>query len=573
MKISFIILFSIIPISLVLTQTEPIDTDSDGKREVSTLSHLQWISQNSSGWSYSYEQTADIDASETSQWGGGGFSSIGNYSVKFTGSYDGQGFKISYLYIDRDTDYNGFFGILQGATISNLQTYHVQFHGGDGTGGLFGQAMSSTITNCSSTFYVNGRHSTTGGLGGYANNTTISGCYFIGEVYGGTVTSGIQNYTGGLIGEFSNSSSMTNCYFSGSVSGHDLTGGLIGTCNSSSVSKCFSKGSVMGNDRTGGLIGHLNNNIDNCYSRSSVSVNVTGNEVGGLIGGIWDNTITNCYSTGTVTGVSYVGGLVGYNYSTPNMSGCFWDTEASSCTTSASGTGKTTAEMKTQSTFTDAGYSTSIWNMDTYNDGYPYLDWENPGGSPLPVELTSFTATTNGNSVLLKWETATEVDNYGFEIERVKSEELKVKNFTTLGFIQGTGNSNSPKAYSFMDNDLENGTYLYRLKQLNTDGSFDYSNEISAMVSFIPDKFLLMQNYPNPFNGETIIKFQLPADGFVSLRVYDLLGNEAAILVNDYQRAGEHSVKYSASTMASGIYYYELRTEKENIVRKLVLLR
>ncbi|NUN08927.1 MAG: T9SS type A sorting domain-containing protein [Ignavibacteriaceae bacterium] len=192
---------------------------------------------------------------------------------------------------------------------------------------------------------------------------------------------------------------------------------------------------------------------------------------------------------------------------------------------------------------------------------------------PLPVELTSFTASVNDNNVVLNWETATEVNNYGFEIERVKSEELKVKNFTTLGFVPGAGNSNSPKSYSFTDNDIENGTYLYRLKQLNTDGSYNYSNEITAVVAFIPDKFLLMQNYPNPFNSETVIRYQLPTDVFVKMEIYSTPGDKVAAPVNQFQKAGVHTIKFDALDLPSGIYFCEFTAGKYKSVKKFIILR
>ena len=554
-------------------QTEPLDGDSDGKREVYSLDHLLWISTHTAGWGYSYEQTADIDASSTSGWGGGGFSPIGNTTVNFTGVYDGQGYKISQLYINRETDYNAFFGCLSGATISNLQLYQAQIHGDNFTGALFGTAMSSTISNCSSTFYVNGSHSYTGGLGGYASGCTITDCYSTASVYGGTAGTGDQMYTGGLIGELSGSSILRNSYYNGAVSGHNFTGGLIGTCSCQEVSKCYSKGSVMGNDRTGGLIGHLNNDIDNCYSRSAISVNVTGSEVGGLFGAVWNNTISNCYSTGTVSGTSSVGGLIGYNYSPPTISGCFWDTQTSGSSSSAGGTGKTTAEMKTQSTFTDAGWSTSIWNMDSGNDGYPYFDWENPGGSPLPVELTFFTSQVINNDVYLKWETSAEIDNYGFEVQRVKSEELNVKSFETIGFVQGAGNSSSPRSYSFADRNLANGDYLYRLKQINTNGSFDYWGQKEAHILFTPGKFELSQNYPNPVNDLAIIKYQLSVDCYVTVKIYDALGSEISVLVNEQKPAGIYKVQLDATRLTSGVYYYRINAGGFRAVKRLINIR
>ena len=157
--------------------------------------------------------------------------------------------------------------------------------------------------------------------------------------------------------------------------------------------------------------------------------------------------------------------------------------------------------MKASSTFTNAGWDPSVWYLDSeVNNGYPYLAWQNTGGSPLPVVLTTFTASNLGDNINLKWETATEVNNYGFEVQRaIQNSKLNIQNWNDIGFVKGSGNSNSPKNYSFIDDNPPAGTVEYRLKQIDNDGSFKYSSIVEA--SFMkPDNFALAQNYPNPFN-------------------------------------------------------------------------
>ncbi|MBK7379858.1 MAG: T9SS type A sorting domain-containing protein [Ignavibacteriales bacterium] len=219
------------------------------------------------------------------------------------------------------------------------------------------------------------------------------------------------------------------------------------------------------------------------------------------------------------------------------------------------------------------------------------FEYSNQIENPLPVELTSFSGFLNNDNIKLNWETATEVNNYGFDIERntplipLSRGEVDGNNvWEKIGFVNGNGNSNSPKSYSFIDNNVSAGSYLYRLKQIDNDGQFEYSKTVE--VSFIkPDAFALEQNYPNPFNPTTKIKYTIPSatlrwqshrhaqgDILVSLKVFDVLGNEVAALVNETQQPGTYEVKFNADKLSSGVYYYRLQAG--NIVenRKMVLL-
>ncbi|NUN08926.1 MAG: T9SS type A sorting domain-containing protein [Ignavibacteriaceae bacterium] len=512
---------------------------------ISTLDHLSALSGTTSDWNKHFKQTANIDASGTSSWeGGAGWSPIGNSTTNFTGSYNGQGYTISGLTLYRPitNGYFGFFGYISNATLQNIGLTGVSIAAKSVIGGLVGYVYLSNISNCYVTGSVGAEYDKVGGLIGHIYNGNIVECYSSASVSGGNSNSN-GAYAGGFVGYNEAGAAFSRCYSTGSVTSYSYVGGFIGV--------------------------HASNTIEDCYSRGNVS-GKGGNSDGAGFVGVNAGTISRGYSTGSVS-LTHPAGFAYSNFGT--ISNSFWDTQTSGQSSSAGGTGKFTSQMKLQSTFTDAGWSNTTWNMDTRNDGYPYLDWENPGGTPLPVELTSFTASVNDNNVVLNWETATEVNNYGFEIERVKSEELKVKNFTTLGFVPGAGNSNSPKSYSFADNDIENGTYLYRLKQLNTDGSFDYSNEISAVVSFIPDKFLLMQNYPNPFNGETIIKYQLPEDGFITIKLFNVLGNESGVIINEFKKAGPHTVIFRAGDLSSGVYYYRMSSGNISHTARMILIK
>ena len=159
---------------------------------------------------------------------------------------------------------------------------------------------------------------------------------------------------------------------------------------------------------------------------------------------------------------------------------------------------------------------------------------------PLPVELTSFKASIINTDVLLSWETATEINNYGFEIERkIISSSLRNTDWIKIGFINGHGNSNSPKTYRFADKNLTGGSkFEYRLKQIDNDGRFEFSDSVE--VTFIPDKFELLQNYPNPFNPSTRIKYVLPFESSVEITVYNMTGQRIKEFKEGVMESGYH---------------------------------
>ena len=357
--------------------------------------------------------------------------------------------------------------------------------------------------------------------------------------------------------------------------GHWHVGGLVACPAFSTISKCFTTGSVSGSDNfVGGLFGYSHiTNTDNCYTTASVTGTGIADYIGGAIGYLNGGTLVKSYSTGVVTGTSSnVGGLVSYGSGT--VTGSFWDTQSSGKATSFLGTAKTTAEMKTNTTFLSAGWDDTIWNMDAgFNSGYPYLDWQNPGGTAMPVELTSFSATTAGSTIKLNWSTATETNNYGFEIERkVGSPQSTVGNYEKIGFVNGNGNSNSPKDYSFVDSKVNAGKYSYRLKQIDNDGQFEYSKTIEVEMNGVT-KFELSQNYPNPFNPTTSIRYAIDGRQFVSLKVFNLLGKEVATLVNENKEAGNYLVNFNASYLSSGIYIYKLQAGEFIQTKKMTLIK
>ena len=190
----------------------------------------------------------------------------------------------------------------------------------------------------------------------------------------------------------------------------------------------------------------------------------------------------------------------------------------------------------------------------------------------VPVELTSFTANANYGEVNLHWITATETNNQGFEVQRSNGGE-----FEKIAFIEGAGTTTESQIYTYSDKTVEVGTYSYRLKQVDFSGTFEYSDVVEVDVP-APVEFALDQNYPNPFNPSTKIAFRLAVDSKVTLKVFDILGQEVATLLNTNFVAGGHSVTFDASALNSGVYLYRLESTgvdgSNNIaVKKMILTK
>ena len=185
---------------------------------------------------------------------------------------------------------------------------------------------------------------------------------------------------------------------------------------------------------------------------------------------------------------------------------------------------------------------------------YLDLSWNN---NVLPVELSSFVSIINGNSVTLNWSTSTETNNAGFDIERSSSNNT----WTKVGTVNGNGTSSTPHNYSFTDRAVEKGKNNYRLKQTDFNGNFEYHNLSNEVIIGVPVKFDLSQNYPNPFNPSTKINFDMPTDGRVAIKLFDMSGKEVAVLVNEVKTAGYHTVDFNASNLSSGVYMYSLTVD------------
>ena len=188
----------------------------------------------------------------------------------------------------------------------------------------------------------------------------------------------------------------------------------------------------------------------------------------------------------------------------------------------------------------------------------------------VPVELISFSAQAHKEKIILNWSTATELNNSGFDVER----SLDSKEFLKLGFVQGHGTTTQQQDYTFIDNNINTQTkYYYRLKQLDNDGSFEYSETIEIDYSGIPDNYSLSQNYPNPFNISTIIRYSIPEEKLVTIKIYNALGEEVKTLTNKIQQPGRYTINFDATFLSSGLYFYRLVAGDFVETKKMLLLK
>lgn len=260
--------------------------------------------------------------------------------------------------------------------------------------------------------------------------------------------------------------------------------------------------------------------------------------------------------------------------------------------TTAPGTHIVTITISSQSinTFGTAGleWRTTAPHESKINSYVPTTPWPlvnitvngtytDPPDEPLPVELTSFTALYENSEVMLNWKTETEVNNYGFNVER----RINEREWDSIGFVVGSGNSNSPKEYNFKDKDLFAGgsKFQYRLKQVDNDGTFEYSDVVEVEV--VPNEYELSQNYPNPFNPSTTIRFSLPKETQLKIIVYNIIGEQVAEMAEGIYEAGYHKVTFNAGNLPSGAYIYRMESNDPSIgsgqsfvqIKKMLLIK
>jgi Leucine-rich repeat (LRR) protein len=187
---------------------------------------------------------------------------------------------------------------------------------------------------------------------------------------------------------------------------------------------------------------------------------------------------------------------------------------------------------------------------------------------PVPVELSSFKAIEKNGNILLEWKTESEQNSFGFEIEKSRDRKL----FNRIGFVAGKGTTTSPEMYTFLDENVSSGIYYFRLRQVDLDGQFEYSDIIEITINS-PSEYKLNQNFPNPFNSKTMISFAIPEKAQVQIAVFDITGKTVMVLTNEVYEAGSYHVSFNASNLPSGSYYYKMTAGNFTHVQKLAIVK
>jgi len=401
-----------------------------------------------------FGQIADLDLSGYRS--GSGWAPIGTSTNTFTGTFDGNGHTIKGLYIAQVGASNnyipaGLFGYTEAeAEICNLALKSVDVIGCYYVGSLVGN-NSGDISNVSVSGSVTGEWDT-GGLVGRNNGSLIGSC-FMGDVTG-TKKIEYGDWTGGLVGY--NRGAITNCWADATVvSEGDSVGGLVGeSLTEGIITGSCSAGTVTANDYTGGLTGSNSGEITACYSLCTVN---GGLDVGGLVGGN-SGPITDSFAAGAVAGTNRIGGLVGSSMDA-TVTGCYWDKETSLLNTSAGGTGKTTAEMKQLATFENWDF-VAIWDINaSFNDGYPFLRWQNTEAVTVPAAPQTFIATPGDGQVALSW-TAPASDG-GSAVTKYQVSKDNGVNWTDAGL-------NTTHTFTGLINGTE---YTFKVRAVNSAGN------------------------------------------------------------------------------------------------------
>ncbi len=258
----------------------------------------------------------------------------------------------------------------------------------------------------------------------------------------------------------------------------------------------------------------------------------------------------------TFTGISLVGTISANMNVVSNTSVSGEITVTATGTAAISGAGTL---LNLIADYTGVGFTDLMWSGFTFNQGQPLANSVNGSiiiNGAVPVELTSFTASVFSNNVTLAWTTASEIENFGFDLERSANQE----DYFKIGFLQGKSTTNIPQRYEFEDKGLQPGIYYYRLKQVDLDGTFEYSNVLTVEVT-PPEDFSIGQNYPNPFNPTTTFRYELPEQATVRFQIYNTLGQKVRTLVNQELTAGIHTIEWNGlgdkdEPVNSGVYFY-----------------
>jgi len=505
-------------------------------------------------------------------WGGGGPGGNGKGFLGRTGMGGGGAggaYARSTINVTPGTSYTVTVGAQQASGLQGNPSWFSSSSTVFAEGGAQGNPGTATIS--SNKFGTGGTGSKSSSIG----TVTFKG----GDGYTSSSTT-VSTGGGGSAGNASNGISATSATGAAAV-----TGGGAGGNGASGHDQGGTQGSLLGPGGGGGgawAIGSTNQGggfgaagqvkLTYCNPATAVSAIGTGSGSGTIswtAPASYDNTnnetIVFLKNGSPVTEGTPSNNISAYTANTVFGSGTTFENDASAyCIYKGDGTSVDITGITNGAT-----YYALVFNTNSINGSTVYSTGSTTNGV-LPVELTSFSASLAGNSVSLYWNTATEVNNYGFNVERsVQSQESQ-----KIAFIKGHGNSNSPKSYSFVDVSAPVGNVTYTLVQIDYDGTSKIIGTTQVTV-VAPSTYALKQNYPNPFNPATSINYELPKSSHVTLKVYNLLGQEVASLVNTTQNAGSYSVNFSTNSygMSSGIYFYRLDTGNYSEMKKMAVIK
>ncbi len=420
-------------------------------------------------------QIANIDLG-VSPWNEGeGWVPIGNDSTYFAGNYNGNGYYISNLQINRSTtDYQGLFGFANSAKLINIKINNIAISGCNYVGGLVGKTINCYIADCSNQGIISASSCFAGGIIGLSwNDTTIEKCN-----YNGTVTG---TYCGGITGQATHWCLIIDCYSTGIVSGDNALGGIAGI-NWGNVQRSFSSVTISASAIAGGIVGisYGNSSINDCFSKGIIN---GFSDIGGVAGFMDTYTsMSNCYSTSIVTGTNEVGGLIGGS-ATININNSYWNVDSSGQYASVVGESRTTADMVypySDSTYVNWDWD-NIWAADldhNINDGYPYLQWMAP--EPLYYPPQHLTATEGNNSVFLSWQLPLTGNPESYSLWCLTPGEEADDSYWNLIATSITGLSYTD--YSWFD--LPAGSYKWAIKAVYNGENYSlpaFSNELTKV--------------------------------------------------------------------------------------------
>jgi hypothetical protein len=541
--------------------------------QIKTLTNLENV-RNYLGANHTdkfFIQIADIDAADTRNWDSeAGFLPIGS-DTAFAGNYDGYGYKIRNLYIDRtNLDRVGLFGRTDGATLKNIHLENHTISGKHRVGGIVGNMENSKISNCSASGSVNGTSGWIGGLVGYGYFATIKDCHSSGSVLGsGNSIGGLiglydfysemencysncnLNITpsswgiGGLIGQ--SNSPISNCYATGDISGGARTGGFIGLHSFASIDNSYSTGNVQGRSfMLGGFIGENRGAINNCYALGNITATrSTTKQVGGFIGKN-SGTIQYSFGIGEIIGTNEdIGGFIGEN-DNGTITNSYWNTETSNMTFSDGGEGRTTSQM----TFPYANNTYTEWNFDLIwaedinsekNEGYPYFDFtrviltistQGQGKAMINnLEYTEPMIFNTGKEVQLEV-----IPDEGWEFEHWTHNDTILSTDANFVFTMPENNANIIAVFQEMDN--------------------------SSANAIIEDYLKL---FPNPANNHITIQ-----SDFIIERIA-LFGIDGKVLKEQNLNNNSHII--DVSDLLSGVYFIQIYSNTKTVIKIVKIAR